>query len=380
MNPTIMQAILLLDTHCGPCSEIGRQIAAEGLLDDSRVVLGSLHDEVLRKRVHDVHLDAKWEPMLLKEDGESRTVVSGLRLAVELTAMLGIRRSIRLSQLIRETMKREGVDSSRRSFLIKFATAAAVVPILGVGAIAPQVASAKDHDDVEPEEEVEVDPLTRSEVVLAYHTVLSSATFGRVRRAAYQNEQLLHARDRSIPAALENQPLVFKADTYGAYLVPGTGRDRRAITLILTYTTRSGDLAEARYIRAVVTGTNPRRRRMASLVDVDATSIETGTVKGSGPRGEPAQEYPAGTLKFTNGTLSTTITDGKWSGDIPNAAAVGTRDPCAAQWVCVVVAVSVCALECAIIAAVPFLGIIGGAICSLVCGLSFGITCLYIEC
>ena len=129
------QTVLLLDTGCGPCSTIGRQIAAEGLLDESPVELGSLHDEYLRGIVQDVRPDVRWEPTLLQRDGDSTKVATGLRLAVELTAILGIRRAYRISQLVRELAQGDVTDPSRRTFLVKFASAAAAVPLVGVGGL-----------------------------------------------------------------------------------------------------------------------------------------------------------------------------------------------------------------------------------------------------
>ena len=42
---TTDRAILLLDAHCGPCSEFGKQIENEGLTGDSILEIGSLHDQ-----------------------------------------------------------------------------------------------------------------------------------------------------------------------------------------------------------------------------------------------------------------------------------------------------------------------------------------------
>ena len=42
-----------MDSECSPCSELGRQIQADGLLEDSIIEIGNLHDEHYRELVRE---------------------------------------------------------------------------------------------------------------------------------------------------------------------------------------------------------------------------------------------------------------------------------------------------------------------------------------
>ena len=367
------QAVLLLDTGCGPCSTIGRQITAEGLLDESPVELGSLHDDHLRTQVQAVRPDAKWEPTLLRRDDGSTTIYTGLRLAVELTAILGIRRAYRISQLVRELAQDDVADPSRRTFLVKFASAAAAVPILGVGGLALSTSKAKAGD-----------PLTSEEVETAYSTVLRSRKFKRLRQSA-RRAGLRHRRYYS--EAVESERAgIFKADTYGGFLA-GEDDTARLVNLMLTYTDSSGQQSTDRFITAIV---DSSRNRVVSIVDVDGSDIEPGTVTTRSDSrswaydGTPALsgQVPAGVMRFSNGDSAIKIDEGVVSGN-PS----GSRNPIHAKaptpgptctLVCALVGMVVCLHYCWL----WFLlgGLLGGVLCELICNTVFIVTCWMADC
>ena len=370
------RAILLVDSACGPCSAIGRQIAAEGLLEDSIVELGSLQDEHLRKEVYSIRPDARWEPTLLRTGGDSPAVHTGLRLAVELTALLGPRRAFRISQLVRETIADEDTaNDSRRSFLLKFAATAAAIPLMSAGGLALSQQTVRASD-----------PLTPEEVERAYNTVLRSSRFKRVRRAA-RSEGFRHRRDHSEPnRAVGNG---FAADTYGGSLPDG--EDRAIIILILTYTDSSGTRSQNRWIQAVV---DRQQNRLLSVVDVDASAVEPGEVVSRMPdnarRGAAvplAATAPAGSIRFSDGSSPISINNGTWSG-----TALGgilgqnlgqgnvTRAPtpgCLEQLVCGLTGVLACAPVCGLLS---WFFVIPGIVCGVVCSIVWIVTCWYVPC
>ncbi len=111
------RAVLLLDAHCSPCSEFGKQIVAEGLTEDSVLEIGSLHDERSKDHV------GKMEPTLLRYDNGSVAVSTGVRVATSLVRIVGVRRAFRIAQLARAATADSGFDPSRRSFLLRAASA-----------------------------------------------------------------------------------------------------------------------------------------------------------------------------------------------------------------------------------------------------------------
>ena len=130
-----------MDSECSPCSELGRQIQADGLLEDSIIEIGNLHDEHYRELVRKARPEVKMEPTLLHLDGDSVAVSTGMRLAADLVKILGWKRAYRVAALVRSATQDASFDQSRRSFLIKAAGVAAVLPFAPMLAKAPAPAS-----------------------------------------------------------------------------------------------------------------------------------------------------------------------------------------------------------------------------------------------
>ena len=385
------QGFLLLDASCGPCSSVGRQIEEEGLLDGSGVQLGSLHNTHLRSRVDAIRPDAKWEPTLIWNHGDSEAVYTGLRLAVELTARLGVRRAHRISQIVREATKEEIKDPSRRTFLVKLASAAAVVPLMGVGEfVASQKVRAKEGE-VQPSdrspaagETLPSEDLTAGEVLQAYKFLAKSPEFKKAHRAA-RRDGLKHRVEYSEPTYASDASgagLGFYTENYGATLLAEDATSR-LLTFYLKYAYGSGH-KEDRWITAIV---DVRSEEVVSLVDVDASEIDperTVTISSSGDDGVAGtrgtkgsaavpgqgQTAPAGKLRFSNGgSMDVALRDGVWSG-LPPAATTGLTRQSGVNCglACGLTAVLTCARTCLLIAAI--LGPVGGWICTLVCGVT----------
>ena len=166
---------------------------AEGLTEDSVLEIGSLHDERYKDHV------GKMEPTLLRYDNGSVAVSTGVRVATSLVRIVGVRRAFRIAQLARAATADSGFDPSRRSFLLRAASAAAVLPMAGVLGVKSATAT---------EEETAPSPLTLAEAQAAYNLLLASAEYTEAHRAAVADG--VH---HSPSAALRAEEGAFVGDT-----------------------------------------------------------------------------------------------------------------------------------------------------------------------
>ena len=231
------RTILLVDSGCGACSELGRRIRYEGQPD---LEIGSLHDPRYAEHI------GEFEPTLLRFDGPAVTVSTGARLAAGLVRTVGVRRAFRIAQLVREATQAPGFDASRRSFLIKAAGAAAVLPLAGV--LGVKSVSAADEGT-----------LTRAQARAAYDLLLASAKY----RAAHKEaaaDGLRHTRSRRLQA----QDGAFVGSSVGIF--PDGGQ----VVLLLTYVDSEGEGDDAHWMQAVV---NPTTNTVLAALHIDVTDI-----------------------------------------------------------------------------------------------------------
>ena len=359
-----MSTILLLDTNCGPCSSAGRTITDEGLLENLPVSLGSLHNEHLRAKVQAVRPDARWEPTLLHEDGDEVKVSTGLRLAVELAAFIGVRRAFRISQIVREATEDEAPDSSRRSFLVKLAAVTAAVPLASAGALATSMPRVSARSQ-----------LTSEEVERHYRTTLRAERFKRVRRAA-RVDGLGHRRDHSEPRPHRDGTGSFVADRYGAALV-----SEEVVALTITYTDdkKNSDRHQYRWITVAV---HRAKNRVLSVVDIDISDMDSEVIAPRAATGasrvgpELPDQVPSGVIRFKSDIgPDLTLNEGAWesTGGVGRAPTPG--NPCSLA--CNIIEALVCTFNCGLLGwFVP----IAGLVCAVVCVISFTVVCHYSNC
>ena len=291
------RAILLLDGQCSPCSEVGRQIQVEGLTEDSILEIGSLHDPRYREMVGRVRPNGKLEPTLLHLDGPAVSASTGVKLVASLLRIVGLRRSFRIAQLVREATADPAFDPSRRSFLIKAAGAAAVLPVVGM--LGAKTATAT---------ESEPSPLTALEAQAAYTLLLASSEYAEAHRAAVADG----VRHQS-SSSLEAQESGFLGDAVGVFL-GGEQDGKRFVGLVLSYVDSHGNRAAGYYMQVMVDATS---KRVMVATHVDATEVrepinESRIIEGSGVKQNtrnvvvPSGFVTSG-LGNVNGVVHTTI-------------------------------------------------------------------------
>ncbi len=253
------RAILLLDAECGPCSGFGKQIEAEGLTEGTILELGSLHD--LRYQDH----VTKMEPTLVRYDGPAVAVSTGVRLATALVRIVGMRRAFRIAQLVREATSDAKFDPSRRSFLLRAAGAAAVLPVAGV--LGTKAASAQTAPSTSY-------ALTVAEALGAYRLLLASDEF-KAAHATAKSDGLRHRRDTNLQT---RRGLDGFASSTAAIGLVREHNGERLLELILFYEDAKGNRAEMRF--------------MSALIDTRGNTIVALDVDGSGD--EQEQDTPGG--------------------------------------------------------------------------------------
>ena len=251
------RAILLLDGQCSPCSKVGRQIQVEGLTEDSILEIGSLHDPRYREMVDKVRPNGKLEPTLLHLDGPAVSASTGVKLVASLMRIVGLRRSFRIAQLVREATADPGFDPSRRSFLIRAASAAAVLPLAGVLGVKTATAS---------EEETAPSPLTLAEAEAAYALLLASGEYTVAHKAAAA-DGVQHRRSSALSADGD----IFRGDT-AIVALDGLDDGQRLIGIVLTYVDGRGEVAAGYLMSAVVNATS---NKVVLALHIDASEVET---------------------------------------------------------------------------------------------------------
>ena len=248
------RAILLLDGQCSPCSEVGRQIQVEGLTEDSILEIGSLHDPRYREMVDRVRPNGKLEPTLLHLDGPAVSASTGVKLVASLLRIVGLRRSFRIAQLVREATADPAFDPSRRSFLIKAAGAAAVLPVVGMLGAKTATATVS-----------EPSPLTALEAQAAYTLLLASSEYAAAHQAAAA-DGLQHRRS----ATLQTLEDGFVGDSCAVFL-SGEDNGHRLVMLLLSYVDGLGNRADRYFMQAAVELTN---KAVVAALHVDASEAE----------------------------------------------------------------------------------------------------------
>ena len=243
------RAILLLDGQCSPCSEVGRQIQVEGLTEDSILEIGSLHDPRYREMVDRVRPNGKLEPTLLHLDGPAVSASTGVKLVASLMRIVGLRRSFRIAQLVREATADPAFDPSRRSFLIKAAGAAAVLPLAGV--LGVKSASAT-------EEETAQSPLTLVQAQAAYALLLRSDKYRTAHQSAVA-DGVRHQRSGQLRA----EEGVFVGSTCLVLEINGK------VSIMLSYVDSQGP-APGYFMQAVV---DIDSKKVLTTIHVDASDV-----------------------------------------------------------------------------------------------------------
>ena len=355
----VKQAILLLDAECSPCSEFGKRIQDEGLTEGSILEVGSLHDERYKEYV------GMMEPTLLYLDGDSARTSTGMRLAIDLVKIVGMRRAYRIAVLARNATSDSKFDPSRRSFLIKAASAAAILPL------APMLGDL-------PPRRTPSSPLTAAEAKRAYTLLRASGKFETAHRKA-KRDGVRHRRDTS---ALRTEPGIegFVADTYHVVLAGAVG-SRRLLQFTLAYEDEQGERVTGRWMSVLV---DIGHNKVLSALDVDAREVDEGTVTpgstSTRSHGEAKiaaevqrrsgnSDLPAGRLRIQGAGVDATLNNGVWSGTAPQRS-VSTRHH--EEVVCAQVALVQCTVICRFLV---YFGLIGATVCGLTCATVWIWTC-----
>ncbi len=127
-----MERYLLFDSGCNKCSSIAH--AAEDLAG-GWLTVRSLTDANVRKLLDQSYPSWRWEPMLVEVGDSGKVkVFRGLSLRLYLLLRLGVRRALRLANLIvtsyRNQVGAEATDPSRRKFLRQSGTSLAAIAFL----------------------------------------------------------------------------------------------------------------------------------------------------------------------------------------------------------------------------------------------------------
>ena len=340
----------------------------EGLLDGSILEVGSLHDERYRDLAGP---DAKFEPTLIRTDGDAVVTSTGLRLAIDLVKIIGMRRAYRVALLVRAVAADASFDPSRRSFLVKAASVAAIVPFAPLLADLPAKALPRPGT------------LTIGEAQRAYTLLRASPKFKTTHRIA-KADGIRHRRDRSpLTANLETDG--FETDTYSVFLASGDDR-RRLLIFLLTYKDdEDEEKVVGRWMSALVDIGN---NEVLSALDVDASEVRPGApaaVHGQAPgnaqlttemRGQlGSARLPGGRLQIREAGTDITLDEGRWYGHHPPVSSNTTRDHTSAI-VCLVITSLHCGMYCTALVAV---GIVGGALCGVVCSIVYGVLCVLVT-
>ena len=339
----------------------------EGLLDGSILEVGSLHDERYRDLAGP---DAKFEPTLIRTDGDAVVTSTGLRLAIDLVKIIGMRRAYRVALLVRAVAADASFDPSRRNFLVKAASVAAIVPFAPLLADMPAKALPRPGT------------LTIGEAQRAYTLLRASPKFKTTHRIA-KADGIRHRRDRSpLTANLETDG--FETDTYTVFLAGGNDR-RRLLTFILLYKDEDEEQVVGRWMSALVDIGN---NEVLSALDVDASEVHAGApaaVHGQTPgdarltaemRGQlGSARLPGGRLQIREAGTDITLDEGAWYGHHPPADSSPTRDHIS-EIVCIVITSVHCGMYCAALVAA---GIVGGVLCGVVCSIVYGVLCVLVT-
>ena len=223
---------------------VREQIENEGLTGDSILEIGSLHDQRYTDHV------GKLEPTLLRYDNGAVAVSTGVGLATGLVRVVGMRRAFRIAQLARAATESSGFDPSRRSFLLRAAGAAAVLPLAGV--LGVKSASAT-------EEETAQSPLTLTKAQAAYSLLLSSTEYRMAHEAAVA-DGLQHMRSRQLRA----QGGVVVGPTCFVF-----GGSNSTVNIMLSYVDSQGD-ATGYFMQAVV---DIDSKKVLTAIHVDASDV-----------------------------------------------------------------------------------------------------------
>ena len=330
--------------------------------------VGSLHDERYRDLAGP---DAKFEPTLIRTDGDAVVTSTGLRLAIDLVKIIGMRRAYRVALLVRAVAADASFDPSRRNFLVKAASVAAIVPFAPLLADMPAKALPRPGT------------LTIGEAGRAYKLLRASSQFKATHRIA-KADGVRHRRDRSpLTANLDTDG--FKTDTYTVFLASGDDR-RRLLTFLLTLQgRRDEEQVVGRWMSALVDIGN---NEVLSALDVDASEVHAGApaaVHGQTPgdarltaemRGQlGSARLPGGRLQIREAGTDITLDEGRWYGHHPPADSSPTRDHIS-EIVCIVITSLHCGMYCAALVAA---GIVGGILCGIVCTIVYGVLCVLVT-
>ena len=335
--------------------------------------VGSLHDERYKEYV------GKFEPTLLRiEDGVARTS-TGMKLAIDLVKVVGMRRAYRIAVLARNATANAKFDASRRSFLVRAAGAAAVLPV----ALAPSIASATTDEESTPS-----CPLTLQEAQRTYKLLLSSAKY-RAAASVARADGLTHVSNNAF-GVWENIEGFTASSVHVLLADDEDGRRRLHFTLL--YKEADGSTAEGRFMSAVV---DSRTNTIESALHVDATGVQdsdgdegaSGAADASDDVSAPSaihtalsgihgdNEVPAGVVRFQGQGLDISLTDGVWSGTpAPQPSDGATGSTPAETVVCIRSRVTVCAGVCRFLALVGLLPAV--AKCFVICSVTFSVHCV----
>ena len=182
-----------------------------------------------------------------------------MKLVASLMRIVGLRRSFRIAQLVREATADPRFDPSRRSFLIKAAGAAAVLPVVGM--LGAKTATAKTATATESEPS----PLTAREAQAAYTLLLASSEYAAAHQAAAA-DGLQHRRS----ATLQTLEDGFVGDSCAVFL-SGEDNGHRLVMLLLSYVDGLGNRADRYFMQAAVELTN---KAVVAALHVDASEAE----------------------------------------------------------------------------------------------------------
>lgn len=317
------RAILLLDAECGPCSDFGKRIEDEGLIEGSVLEIGSLHDELYREYV------GKMEPPLVCLDAGLASVSTGWKLAVDLVKLLGMRRAYRVAVLVRSATADASFDRSRRSFLVKMASAVASDRFMAavVDTRSNTVRSALDIDASEV-----VAPLT-----------IDANSIRKVQQGNYSQFWLdapdywQDGAEGFVISEIDNSFKVLGSGSFRGYRVDVT-QGTQAVGGTLDADNSFASAALATFV--------PDLAITVTMRDVKPAPTDAGAeaLTAEMNRRLAGERIPDGALRFRGDGIDTTVRDGVWSGTpAPRGGIVGQggRQECVVTvvrsclWICI---------------------------------------------